>query len=302
MSKIQVVSVELDNHRGSLRYWEDTLLAFGDRISPSLRDQTMIRCLPSVGQGFSGRVEFGGLGETVLYKLMATPYHFSSSLRTVKPTQSLPVLLFAAVSGSCRFAQHNHCCILHPGDWCVIDTRLSYEGWSLSTDTEVLILGLEQPSDPEVRRQLEQGVARRCDGRTGMSRILEATWTEAFRQMSRLAPSSGRSLQSAVTAMAWDALREQLEAPPPGVHRDTRCARLKAYLEFASRRSGPVRQLDRRRLRHVRAKRSSRIRGRSCRFGFEVCLDSPAQPLRRHPEGSQASASADHRDLLFMGF
>ena len=192
----------------------------------------MIRCLPSVGQGFSGRVEFGGLGETVLYKLMATPYHFSSSLRTVKPTQSLPVLLFAAVSGSCRFAQHNHCCILHPGDWCVIDTRLSYEGWSLSTDTEVLILGLEQPSDPEVRRQLEQGVARRCDGRTGMSRILEATWTEAFRQMSRLAPSSGRSLQSAVTAMAWDALREQLEAPPPGVHRDTRCARLKAYLEL----------------------------------------------------------------------
>ena len=39
MSKIQVVSVELDNHRGSLRYWEDTLLAFGDRhpsmISPA---------------------------------------------------------------------------------------------------------------------------------------------------------------------------------------------------------------------------------------------------------------------------
>ena len=34
MSKIQVVSVELDNHRGSLRYWEDTLLAFGDRSRP----------------------------------------------------------------------------------------------------------------------------------------------------------------------------------------------------------------------------------------------------------------------------
>jgi AraC family transcriptional regulator, positive regulator of tynA and feaB len=231
MAKIQVLSIELDNHQGSLRHWEETLLALGDRISPSLRDQTMICCLPSVGQGFSGRVEFGGLGETILYKLIATPLHFTSSLRTVKPTQSLPVLLFAAVNGSCRFAQHNHCCILHPGDWCVIDTRLSYEGWPLTTDTEILILGLEQPSDQEVGRQLEQGLARRCDGRTGMSRVLQATWTEAFRQMSRLAPSCGRSLQSAVTAIAWDALHEQLEAPPPGVHRDTHYARLKGYIE-----------------------------------------------------------------------
>jgi AraC family transcriptional activator of tynA and feaB len=231
MSRIEVVSVELDNHQGSLRYWEDTLLAFGDRISPSLGDQTMIRCLPTVGQGFSGRVEFGGLGETVLYKLMATPFRFTSSLRTLKPTRSLPVLLFAAINGSCRFAQHNHSCILHPGDWCLIDTHFSYEGWSLAAEAELLALGLEQPSDPEVLDLLEQGAGHRCDGKTGMSRVLQSTLTEALRQMTRLAPSSGRSLQRAVTAMAWDALREQLEAPPPGVHQDVRCARLKAYVE-----------------------------------------------------------------------
>lgn len=229
MSKVEVASIELDNHQGWLSGWEDILLTLGERLSPSLGEETAIRCLPSVGQGFSGRVEFGALGETVLYKLSATPWHFCSSLRTVRPTQSLPVLLFIADSGNCCFAQHNHCCILHPGDWCIIDTRLPYEGWSLSRDTEVLALSLEQPSDPELCSLLEKGVARRWDGRTGMSRILLVTLTEAFGQMSRLAPSSGKSLQRAVAAMAWEALKEQTEAPP--MLKNIKCARLKGYIE-----------------------------------------------------------------------
>jgi transcriptional regulator GlxA family with amidase domain len=78
---------------------------------------------------------------------------------------------------------------------------------------------------------LEQGAARGWGSNTGLSRILQATLTETFNQMNRLGASSRKSLQRALTEMTWGAIREQIEAPPPGVHRDVTCARIKTYIE-----------------------------------------------------------------------
>jgi transcriptional regulator GlxA family with amidase domain len=64
-----------------------------------------------------------------------------------------------------------------------------------------------------------------------MSRILQSTVSETFKQMHRLGPASGRTLQRAITSMAWDAVREQLEAPHALTHQDMQCARLKSYIE-----------------------------------------------------------------------
>jgi AraC-like DNA-binding protein len=231
MSQIEVISVELQKQQESLPQWTDALSTCVGRVSTSLRDQEVARCVPTGATPFVGRIEFGALGDMILARLAATPNHFSRSLRTVTPTLPVAVLFFIQLSGSNRFNQHGHSSTLHPGDWCLIDTRYPFDSLSLGAGVEVLVSTLSRPSDADLLRLLEKGVARRLDGRTGMSRILQCTMLETFQQMNRLAPSSRTSLDRAITAMVWDALREQLETPTAPGHQQRQCARIKRYIE-----------------------------------------------------------------------
>jgi AraC-like DNA-binding protein len=64
-----------------------------------------------------------------------------------------------------------------------------------------------------------------------MSRILLAALSETFNQMNRLDLFSRKNLEHTLSEMTWCAVREQLEAPPPGVHRDIQRARIKTFIE-----------------------------------------------------------------------
>ena len=54
---------------------------------------------------------------------------------------------------------------------------------------------------------------------------------ESFGEMRRLPGFSGTKLGAAITTIAWDALREQIETPPVIGHRDGLLMRIKAYIE-----------------------------------------------------------------------
>ncbi|CAA2142464.1 helix-turn-helix domain-containing protein [Hyphomicrobium sp. ghe19] len=167
----------------------------------------------------------------VLAKVEVPPCEFSRSLRTLTPTLPPQVLLLFQVSGSGCLAQHDRSCPLYPGDWCLIDTGDRFDGSSLGDLSEYQILVLERPCTPDILALLEQGVARRFDSKAGMSRVLRSTLDEAFQQMNRLGGRSGRCLRKVITAMTWDAVREQLDAPAAlGVH-EIQCARLKRHIE-----------------------------------------------------------------------
>ena len=90
---------------------------------------------------------------------------------------------------------------------------------------------LPRPSDAAIAALCERGVARRSNGRWGLSRVLHAMVNESFGEMRRLPPFSGRKLGAAITTMAWDALREQIETPPVIGRRDELLMRVKAYIE-----------------------------------------------------------------------
>lgn len=231
MSRPQAVSIELDKYQDSLPQWAEALSTHVGRVLPPVRDQEIIRCSQIGLQRFAGRIEYGLLGDIVLAKLGAEPYFFGRSLRTATPTLPLPVLLVIQLSGSGRLAQHNRSCTLYPGDWSLLDTLYSFNSWSLGTPGEYQILGLERPSDPEVLTLLEQAMARRFDSKTGLSRVLQFTLVETFNQMYCLKHQSKKGLQAAISAMTWDALREQFESVPLMGRQDVRCARLKSYIE-----------------------------------------------------------------------
>ncbi|MGO8920889.1 MAG: helix-turn-helix domain-containing protein, partial [Stellaceae bacterium] len=231
MAAPAIVSVEVERPSGPLRAWEDALSAHIGRVDPALREQEAVRCLPMDGRPFMGRLEYGALGETLLSKVASTNYRLTRSLTTPTPTLPIPVMLVSVSRGSFRFNQRGRTCILTPGDWTLIDTKEPFGYAITSPESEAFVAMLPPPSDAEIAAFCERGVARRWNGRTGLSRVLHAMVTESFCEMRRLPRFSGRKLGAAITAMAWDALREQIETPPLTGHRDELSIRVKAYIE-----------------------------------------------------------------------
>lgn len=239
MPQLQVISVEVQRRGGSLARWEDALSLCIGRASPALRKIEDARCMPTDERGFSGRVECGDLGEARLCRLVTTAHRFSRSLRdedlqAVSP--ALPLLVITQIGGCAHFQHQGRAGTLRPGDWCLIDTRRRFD-WMAWTESEQTVMTLERPRDPELRELFEQAAGRRLDGKTGVSRVMQAMLNETFGQLDRLTLHSASGLGRTLANTTWDALREQLartSAPQIG---DRQCARLKAFIE--SRLSDP---------------------------------------------------------------
>lgn len=236
------ISIELDHSAGSVPEWEDALSRYVGQVTPALRDDEITRCIPAAAGGFRARLEYGAVGSSVLFKASASPNHFIRSLSNPGSALPSPLLLFVQLSGSHRFQQSKKPAVLRPGDWCMLDTLDRIDCWTQNERAELLGFTLARPVDPELKGLSERGFARRFDGKLGTSRVLQRTLLELFAQLNNVAPSSGSGLCNAVTTIVWDALREQLAAPPPLLYRDIQVSRLKAYIE--SQLSDPVLSVD----------------------------------------------------------
>ena len=231
MGAPSIVCVEVERPSGRLREWEDAHSAHFGQIDPALREQEAVRCLPMDERPFAGRIEYGALGEMLLCKVAATNFRFTRSLTTPAPTLPAPLMLVSVSRGSVNFVQRGRTCILGPRDWALIDSKLS-QGYEISSpEIEAFVTMLPRPSDAAIAALCERGVAHRWNGRAGLSRVLHAMVNESFGEMRRLPPFSGRKLGAAITTMAWDALREQIETPPVIGRRDELPMRVKAYIE-----------------------------------------------------------------------
>ncbi len=226
-----IVCVEVERPSSRLRKWEDTLSAHVGQVHPGLREQEAVRCLPMDERPFTGRIEYGALGEILLCKVAATNYRFTRSLTTPTPTLPTAAMLVSVSRGYCKFVQRSRTCILGPRDWALIDSKLWQGHETSSPEFEAFVTKLPRPSDPAIAALFERGVAHRWNGRAGLSRVLLAMVTESFGEMRRLPRFSGRKLGAAITTMAWDALREQIETPPVIGRRDDLLMRVKAYIE-----------------------------------------------------------------------
>jgi len=225
------VFVEVERPSGPLRAWEDAISAHIGQVDPALREQEAVRCLPTDQSPFMGRIEYGALGEVLLSKVETTKYSFTRSLTTPTPTLPIPTMLVSVFRGSCKFVQHGRTCILTPSDWTLIDTKEPQAHAITSPELEAFAIMLPHPSDPAIAALCEQGLARRWNARIGLSRVLHAMVIESLVEMRRLPRFSRRKLGNAITTMAWDALREQIETPPIIGQRDELSARVKAYIE-----------------------------------------------------------------------
>ena len=231
MGSPTIVCVEVERPSGRLCKWEDTLSAHVGQVDPALREQERVSCLPMDERSFMGRIECGALGEMLLCKVAVTNYQFTRSLTTPIPTLPMPMMLVSVSRGSCKFVQCGHTCILTEGDWTLTDTKQPLAYTITSPKIEAFTIMLPRPSDAAIAALCERGVARRLNGRWGLSRVLHAMVNESFGEMRRLPPFSGKKLGAAMTTMAWDALREQIETPPViGAH-DELLMRVKAYIE-----------------------------------------------------------------------
>ena len=227
----EIVSVEVNNPAGPVSQWETALSEHVGHVLPGSRDQEITRCVPIAGQAFQARLEYGELADATLFKVVATPHYFTRALCSPAAKLPMPIVLTFLSSGSSRFRQGRRSCVLHPGDWCLLDTLQPIESWVMTKSVEVLSVTFPRPTDPELLRLLRERAAHRFDGRVGVSRILQKTLVEIFGQLSCLAPGSRFGLRAAIMAMLWDAVREQPAASAAPSCRDVLTARAKAYIE-----------------------------------------------------------------------
>ena len=109
--------------------------------------------------------------------------------------------------------------------------RYGLDCWALGPRNEYMVLAIGRPSDEATTGLLDLATGHRFDGKQGISRIVHATVTEAFKQANRLTRYAGRNLHCAVSGMVWDAVREQKSDPPERAYQDLQSARMKAYIE-----------------------------------------------------------------------
>ena len=231
MAAPAIVCVEVERPSGPLRKWEDALSAHVGRVDSGLREQEAVRCLPMDERPFAGRIEYGALGEMLLCKVAATNYRFTRSLTKPAPTLPTPMMLVSVSRGSVNFVQRGRSCMLTEREWTLIDTKQPLEYTIMSPELGACVIMLPRPTDAAIAALCERGVARGSNGRWGLSRVLRAMVNESFGEMRRLPIFSGRKLGAAITAMAWDALREQIATPPIIGDRDERLIKVKAYIE-----------------------------------------------------------------------
>jgi AraC-like DNA-binding protein len=231
VARTEVLSIEAEHPRGPVRAWEDAMSEHVGMVDPALRGQEATSCLPIGPRDFSGRLEYGALGEMSLCKLAVTPNRFSRSLTTLSPTLPTPALLVLISKGSVRLTQHGRTCVLGPGDWSLYDTLYLHEYETAGPVMEVLAFAFPRPADAPLSALFERGIAHRWDSKTRLGRVLRAMLSESFGEMHRFGPSNARKLGSALTSIAWDALREQIEAPLPEGRRAIVRARVKAHIE-----------------------------------------------------------------------
>jgi AraC-like DNA-binding protein len=231
MSQVEVISVEVKGMRDALPEWADALTTHIGQVPAVWRDREVTRCLQTAGPDFRGRIEVGRLGDFMMASVATTPNRFSRSPRIATASTRNALLLCVEVTGSHRIEHRGRSSMLRPGDWCILDMRHRLDCWALGPRNESLVLALDRPRDPVLTDLLDRAAGGRFDGKRGVSRVVQATVAEAFKQASRLTLHTGRTLHRAVSGMVWDALREQSSEPPGRVYQDLQSARMKAYIE-----------------------------------------------------------------------
>jgi AraC-like DNA-binding protein len=224
-----IACVEVERPSGRLRGWEDALSA---DIHPALREQVTVHFLPIDERKFMGRIESRALGEMHLGKVASTGFRFTRSMTSNKLTPTLPIMarLVLVSRGSYTFVQGGRTCTLTPGDWALIDAKRPHT-FVTSPKVEAFAIMLPPTSDAAIAALCERGVARLLNRRWGLSRVLHAMVNESFGEIHLLPRLSERKLGAAITAMAWDALREQIETPQVIGRRDELPMRVKDYIE-----------------------------------------------------------------------
>ena len=230
MTPLSTVSPDGRIFADSALTWEDAMHTGISRMPAEFRHQEVMQIQLADGQTFSGRIDYGDLAGTGLCRMTASPHRFQRALREGASLAASPLILVIQVKNSSYFEQRGRSGMLSPGDWCLLDTYRPF-CWNSASGHEQIVVTIQRPADPGLGDLIARGAARRCDGKTGAARILQAMAGEVAGQLHHLAPYSARSLAGALTATAWNALQEQLEAPAPILPRDTQCSRLKVWIE-----------------------------------------------------------------------
>ncbi|CAM8650322.1 DNA-binding transcriptional activator FeaR [Comamonadaceae bacterium] len=185
---------------------------------------------PEGGSPFTGTLEYGAMGGAHLCRLVAAPHRFVRPAVRCGEVQAGPLMLVMQQKAVSFFEQNGRTGQLEPGDWCVLDTGRPFALHNPS-GCDQLVLTLPRPGDATLVDLIARGSARRCDGRSGSSRLVQTILGEAYRQFDRVPSHATITLLDAISGMAWNALQEFKDDHAREQHQGAHLLRIKAFIE-----------------------------------------------------------------------
>lgn len=226
MSALSCVSTDQFGLSDRLSKWQEFLSVHVGRTPEAVRRHESTRFQPLDDAPFSGRLEYGDLGDLHFCRMVSTPHRFSRQLGTGVAPNDAPWLLILQMRGISHYRQGDRSHSVSADEIMLIDSGKPFEVTSPQGCEYLMLLCNGMVGD----------VARPSDlhlnNRAGLGKMLHHLITDAYSQYTLLNARAAQAIGHSIGAVVGNLIENSVAAPKL-VHdfRHFKKHRIKSFIE-----------------------------------------------------------------------
>lgn len=200
MSVFSSVCTEQFFHADRLLKWQELMSDCVGKAPDYVKRLETVSLEPLNNHPFSGRLEYGALGELHLCRMVCSPHRLSRNLSQALTSSDTPYFLTLQMGGVSHFEQCGNSFTLTPGDALLMDAGHPFNTTSMKGCESLIVLcqGLSTPRCGESGLHLNK--------RNGLGRMLYNIITDAYTQYALLNDTTAHVLGLSIISLLNNAL------------------------------------------------------------------------------------------------
>jgi AraC-like DNA-binding protein len=226
MSTLASVSTDQFVHTDRLIKWREFMSRHLGKTPDYVRRLETTHFDPILDRPFSGRLEYGALGDLNFCRMVCSPHRFSRSLSKALTPSDTSWLLILQMSEVSHFEQGGKSCALTPGEILVLDCGRPFNVTSMKGCEYLMLLCHGLP--PSVRERQEMHL----NNRNGLGRMLQHLITDAYAQYTLMNDTTSGLIGQSILSLLNNSLENQRqEAKLEHDFRYFKQHRIKSFIE-----------------------------------------------------------------------
>lgn len=207
MSALSCVSTDQFGLSDRLTKWQEFLSVHVGRTPEAVRRHESTRFQPLDDTPFSGRLEYGDLGDLRFCRMVSTPHRFSRQLSAGAAANDAPWLLILQMRGISHYRQGNRSHSVSTDEIMLIDSGKPFEVTSPQGCEYLMLLcngmlgNVAAPSDLHL------------NNRAGLGKMLHHLITDAYSQYTLLNARAAQAIGHSIGAVVGNLIENSVAAP-----------------------------------------------------------------------------------------